>query len=88
MQQQMRGKGKGKGQGYAARRGTGRGEKGDDPLGRGQNGQKGAAEGELSGGPDRAERARRVLEELRRRLSDPNRPSEERDYLERLIGQP
>ena len=68
-------------------RGKGRGENGD-PLGRGQDGHKGAAEGELSGGPDRAERARRVLEELRRRLSDPNRPSEERDYLERLIGQP
>jgi hypothetical protein len=25
------------------------------------------------------------LEELRRRLADPNRPSEERDYLERLL---
>jgi len=86
MQRQMRGKGKGKG--YAARRGTGRGDNNGDPLGRGKDGHKGAAEGELSGGPDRAERARRVLEELRRRLSDPNRPSEERDYLERLIGQP
>ncbi len=53
-----------------------------------KDGHKGAAEGQLSGGPDRAERARRVLEELRRRLSDPNRPGEERDYLERLIGQP
>jgi uncharacterized protein (TIGR02302 family) len=86
MQQQMRGKGKG-GKGYVGRAGKGQGEKGD-PLGRGQEGRKGAAEGQLSGGPDRAERARRVLEELRRRLSDPNRPSEERDYLERLIGQP
>lgn len=86
MQQQMRGKGKG-GKGYVGRAGKGRGENGD-PLGRGQEGRRGAAEGELSGGPDRAERARRVLEELRRRLSDPNRPSEERDYLERLIGQP
>ncbi|MGO9773044.1 MAG: DUF4175 family protein [Roseiarcus sp.] len=30
-------------------------------------------------------RGRRVLEELRGRLCDPNRPSEERDYLERLL---
>jgi hypothetical protein len=26
-----------------------------------------------------------VLEELRRRLADPNRPDQERDYLERLL---
>jgi uncharacterized protein (TIGR02302 family) len=32
-----------------------------------------------------AERAQRVLEELRRRLSDPSRPQEELDYLERLL---
>jgi hypothetical protein len=86
MQQQRRGKGKGKG-GYVGMNESKQGES-NDPLGRGENGKAGAAEGELSGGPDRAERARRVLEELRRRLADPNRPSEERDYLERLIGQP
>jgi uncharacterized protein (TIGR02302 family) len=86
MAQQMRGRGKG-GKGYVGRQGVRRQGENDDPLGRGQDGTRGAAEGELSGGPDRAERARRVLEELRRRLSDPSRPSEERDYLERLIGQ-
>jgi len=32
-----------------------------------------------------AERARRVMEELRRRLADPARPVDERDYLERLM---
>ena len=32
-----------------------------------------------------AERAQRVLEELRRRFSDPSRPREELDYLERLL---
>ena len=85
MQQQMKGKGKGKG--YAARPGSGQGEKGD-PLSRRQDGRKGAAEGQLSGGPDSAERARRVLEELRNRLSDPNRSNDERDYIERLIGRP
>jgi anti-anti-sigma regulatory factor len=31
------------------------------------------------------QRARRVLEELRRRLGDPNRPQLELDYLERLL---
>jgi uncharacterized protein (TIGR02302 family) len=84
--QQMRGKGQGR-QSFVGKPGGRQGDN-SDPLGRGQNGKKGAAEGELSGGADHAERARRVLEELRRRLSDPNRPAEERDYLERLIGQP
>jgi uncharacterized protein (TIGR02302 family) len=32
-----------------------------------------------------AQRAQQVLEELRRRLSDPTRPREETDYLERLL---
>ena len=32
-----------------------------------------------------AERAQRVLEELRKRFSDPTRPREELDYLERLL---
>ena len=32
-----------------------------------------------------AQKARKVLEELRRRLSDPNRDRDELDYLERLI---
>ena len=32
-----------------------------------------------------SERARRVLEELRKRFSDPSRPREELDYLERLL---
>ena len=31
------------------------------------------------------QRARRILEELRNRLSDPGRPSIELDYLERLL---
>ena len=46
---------------------------------------QGALEGSLNGGPSVAERARRVLEELRRRLADPSRPEEERDYFERLL---
>ena len=83
LQQQMQGGGQG---GILA---TGRrpgdfGE-GRDPLGRERGDARGAMEGALNGGADVAERARRVLEELRRRLADPNRPSEERDYLERLL---
>ncbi len=31
------------------------------------------------------ERARRILEELRRKLGDPSRPAEELDYFERLL---
>jgi uncharacterized protein (TIGR02302 family) len=41
--------------------------------------------GLLSGGPGAAQRAQQVLEELRRRLSDPSRPQEELDYLDRLL---
>ena len=85
--QQMRGKGQGR-EGRVGKAGGHQRGQNEDPLGRSHDGQKGATEGELSGGADRAERARKVLEELRRRLSDPNRPAEERDYLERLIGQP
>ncbi|MGL4497231.1 MAG: TIGR02302 family protein, partial [Beijerinckiaceae bacterium] len=36
-------------------------------------------------GESAAQRAQRVLEELRRRLSDPSRPTEELDYLRRLL---
>jgi hypothetical protein len=32
-----------------------------------------------------AQRAQRVLEELRRRIGDPSRPQEELDYLDRLL---
>ena len=32
-----------------------------------------------------AQRARRILEELRRRLGEADRPKDERDYLERLL---
>jgi uncharacterized protein (TIGR02302 family) len=41
--------------------------------------------GQLNVGPGAAQRAQQVLEELRRRLSDPNRPREELDYLDRLL---
>jgi len=84
LQKQMQGQGSSKGGYYATGRSQGQ-RAGDDPLGRGPHGDQGVAEGLLNAGPEAAARARRVLEELRRRLSDPNRPGQERDYLERLI---
>ena len=45
-----------------------------------------AAEVKVPGADESAtQRARRILEELRKRLGDPLRPAEELDYLERLL---
>ncbi len=91
LQKQMDGQGQGKGKGkggkgtYVGRRGRPGEMPGDDPLGRGAEGDKGREEGPLKQSAGAAERARRVIEELRRRLADPNRPVDERDYLERLM---
>jgi len=56
---------------------------GQDPLGRGQSalGQSGV---KIPGATDLA-RARQILEELRRRAAQMNRPQSERDYLDRLL---
>ncbi|MDP3407874.1 TIGR02302 family protein [Bosea sp. (in: a-proteobacteria)] len=59
----------------------------EDPLGRPQR-QRDWADGRVRvpGADESAtQRARRILEELRRRLGDPSRPMEELDYLERLL---
>jgi len=62
------------------------GNNGRDPLGRARQ-----AQGPDLGGsvkvPDEidVQKAREILEELRRRLSDPSRPSTELDYIERLL---
>ena len=90
LQKQMDGQGgQGKGRNgrgnYVARRGRPGEQLGDDPLGRGAEGDKGREEGPLKESVGAAERARRVMEELRRRLADPARPVDERDYLERLM---
>ena len=70
LQQQMQGGGQGQGYASTGRR-PGDPRQGRDPLGRETGDQRGATEGVLNGGPDVAERARRVLEELRRRLPIP-----------------
>jgi len=64
----------------------GQGQGGQDPLGReGPEALKGATNGLLGDTEGATERARRVLEELRRRLADPSRPTDERSYFERLL---
>ncbi len=89
LQKQMDGQGQGKGRNgrgnYVARRSRPGQQFGEDPLGRGAEGEKGREEGPLRESAGAAERARRVMEELRRRLADPARPVDERDYLERLM---
>lgn len=73
---------RGQGQGTAGAR-----EGGTDPLGR-PTGRRGPDFGDDTKVPGEIEvqRARRLLEELRRRYADPNRPPLELDYLRRLIA--
>ena len=84
LQKQMQANGQGKGGYRATSRGPGQRKQGRDPLGRGA-GDRGTSEGLLNEGPEAAARARQVQQELRRRLADPNRAAEERDYFERLL---
>lgn len=56
-----------------------------DPLGRDMYGRNNPQSRYDPMGAPAAQRAQRVLEELRRRLGDTGRPQEELDYLERLL---
>ena len=89
----MRGQAGGNGGGMEGEDEEGQGSQGQfgaggtDPLGRPAGGERAFnpnARFDPLGVPA-AERARRVLEELRRRLGEPARPREEMDYLERLL---
>lgn len=62
------------------------GQSGGDPFGRRPDGDSGTDTSKIEI-PDRqaADRARQVLEELRRRSGDYSRPPEERQYLDRLL---
>jgi uncharacterized protein (TIGR02302 family) len=74
------------GRGQRTGRGTGNGDD-RDPLGRPTR-SRGYSDGTVKvpgRGETDVERAARVLEELRRRFSDPLRPQLELDYLERLL---
>jgi uncharacterized protein (TIGR02302 family) len=86
MAQAMQQNGIGPGPGQPGRRGQARAQRDTDPLGRPMRGREYGDDvtvkvpGEID-----VQRARRVLEELRRRYSDPNRPQLELDYIERLL---
>jgi uncharacterized protein (TIGR02302 family) len=58
-----------------------------DPLGReGESAEGGLSDGGRIGeGPDASDRARRLLDEIRRRSGQTERPELERDYLNRLL---
>jgi Sec-independent protein translocase protein TatA len=74
------GQGDPQGQGQASQRDT-------DPLGRLRR-NRDISDGRVhvpEAGESAAERARRILEELRRKLGDPTRPQEELDYFDRLL---
>lgn len=82
MEQMLGQQGQGQGQGLA----RGRSPLDEDPLGRPRR-TEGPDFGDQVRVPDEidVQRARRILEELRRRFSDPSRPAFELDYLERLL---
>jgi uncharacterized protein (TIGR02302 family) len=91
MRQQGEGEGEGEGQGEGENEAEGPGgefgQNGTDPLGRPTGRERAfnpSAKYDPMGVPA-AERAQRVLEELRRRLGEPSRPREEMDYFERLL---
>jgi uncharacterized protein (TIGR02302 family) len=81
--------GDGDGQGNGPRNRAGRQQStstATDPLGRSMRSHEGSDDltVKIPGDID-VQRARRILDELRRRLADPSRPQVELDYLERLL---
>jgi hypothetical protein len=83
--QQGDGEGQGDGPGMRAGRQQG-GNQNEDPLGRPLHGRE-FSDDLTQKVPDEidVQRVRRILEELRRRLGDPQRPQIELDYIERLL---
>jgi uncharacterized protein (TIGR02302 family) len=77
----------GPGPGGQPGRGQQRADQDTDPLGRPMkhNGNDMFGDGVKVPGEIDVQRARRILEELRRRLADPARPQLELDYIERLL---
>ncbi len=83
--QQGEGQGQGDGPGERLGRQQGNGSQ-TDPLGRPLHGREYGDElSKMVPGEIDVQRARRILEELRRRLADPSRPQLELDYIERLL---
>ena len=73
------------GMAQASGQGNGNGQANRDPLGRRQGRQ--LDNGDSVKVPDEitVQQARRILDELRKRLGEPERPPVELDYLERLV---
>jgi uncharacterized protein (TIGR02302 family) len=83
MQQQM---GRGPGTGRVGRFGQSRGQQDTDPLGRPLRGHDYGDDATVKvPGDIDVQRARRIIEELRKRFGDFARPQEELDYIERLL---
>ena len=83
MQQQM---GQGQGQGRLGRLGRARSDDDTDPLGRPLRGHEYGDDSNVKvPGDIDVQRARRIIEELRRRYGEIGRPQEELDYIERLL---
>ena len=83
MQQQM---GQGPGQGRSGRLGQARANQDTDPLGRPLRGRDYGDNSTVKvPGEIDVQRARRIIEELRKRFGDLGRPQEELDYIERLL---
>jgi uncharacterized protein (TIGR02302 family) len=84
--QQQRGQGQGRGQGRPGRLGQARGDDGLDPLGRPLRGREYGDDTTVKvPGEIDVQRARRILEELRKRFGESARPQIELDYIERLL---
>ena len=83
MQQQM---GRGTGPGRAGRFGPSRAQQDTDPLGRPLRGHDYGDDTTVKvPGDIDVQRARRIIEELRKRFGDFARPQDELDYIERLL---
>jgi hypothetical protein len=83
MQQQM---GRGPGPGRPGRLGQSRAQQDTDPLGRPLRGRDYGDDATVKvPGEIDVQRARRIIEELRKRFGDFARPQEELDYIERLL---
>lgn len=82
MQQQM---GQGPGQGRIGRLGRARSDDETDPLGRPLSGQDYDDSDVKVPGDIDVQRARRIIEELRKRFGEIGRPQEELDYIQRLL---
>ncbi|MEP7029791.1 MAG: TIGR02302 family protein [Pseudolabrys sp.] len=83
--QQMQQSGMGPGPGQPGRNGRQRAEQNTDPLGRPQRGRDADDVTVKVPGEIDAQRARRILEELRKRFGEGSRPQLELDYIERLL---